>query len=141
MLTVTDANGFIGIQAYTLVVTGQPAAITTTANPPAFTLGQVGTFTITATGAPRPTLIESVALPGGVTFIDNGDGTATLAGTPALGTVGDWTFTVTAHNGVGADAVQTYMLTVAKATATRIPHSPTRSPPAIWWATTGSAAV
>ena len=33
------------------------------------------------------TLSETGALPSGVTFIDNGNGTATLAGTPAGGAV------------------------------------------------------
>ena len=117
-VTVTDANGFVGIQAYTVVVTGLPPAITTTANPAGFTVGQAGGFTVTATGLPVPALTASGALPDGVTFTDNGDGTATLAGTPAPGTAGDWTFTVTAHNVAGPDAVQTYTLTVNKAAAT-----------------------
>ena len=36
------------------------------------------------------------ALPAGVTFVDNGDGTATLAGTPAAGTGGAYPLTFTA---------------------------------------------
>ena len=38
---------------------------------------------MTSTGVPTATLSETGALPAGVTFTDNGDGTATLAGTPA----------------------------------------------------------
>ena len=41
-----------------------------------------------------------------MTFTDNGDGTATLAGTPAAGTGGTYPITITATNGVGTDATQ-----------------------------------
>ncbi len=47
-----------------------------------------------------------------MTFIDNGDGTATLAGTPAAGTGGSYPFTITASNGIGTDATQSFTLTV-----------------------------
>ena len=45
-------------------------------------MGTPGSFTVTTTGFPTSSLSESGALPSGVTFVDNGDGTATLAGTP-----------------------------------------------------------
>jgi Ca2+-binding RTX toxin-like protein len=83
-----------------------------------FTVGQATSLLITATGAPLPSLTERGALPAGVTFTDNGDGTATLAGTPGPGSAGDWTFSVTAHNRASADAVQTFRLTVGKGAAT-----------------------
>ncbi len=54
------------------------------------------------------------ALPAGVSFVDNYNGTATLAGTPAPGTGGDWPITITAHNSALPDAVQTFVLHVAK---------------------------
>ena len=47
-----------------------------------------------------------------MTFVDNGNGTATFSGTPAPGTGSDYTLTVDAHNGVLADAVQTLTLNV-----------------------------
>ena len=40
-----------------------------------------------------------------MTFVDNGNGTATLAGTPAAGTGGTYPLTITAANGVGSNAV------------------------------------
>ena len=52
-----------------------------------------------------------------MTFIDNGDGTATLAGTPAAGTGGTYPITITASNGVAPDATQTFTLTVDEAPA------------------------
>ena len=68
---------------------------------------------MTTTGFPTPALSETGALPTGVTFVDNGDGTATLAGTPAAGTGGTYPLTITATNGVSPDATQTFTLTVA----------------------------
>jgi hypothetical protein len=47
-----------------------------------------------------------------MTFTDNGDGTATLAGTPAAGTAGTYQLTLTANNGFSPDAVQDFTLTV-----------------------------
>ena len=52
-----------------------------------------------------------------MTFVDNGDGTATLAGTPAAGTGGTYALTITAANGVLPDATQTFTLTVDQAPA------------------------
>ena len=86
----------------------QPAGAT-------FTAGQAGTFTVTTTGYPNSTLSETGALPSGVTFTDNGDGAATLAGTPAANTAGTYPFTITATNGVSPDATQTFTLTVNQA--------------------------
>jgi fibronectin type 3 domain-containing protein len=48
-----------------------------------------------------------------VTFVDNGNGTATLGGTPSTGTAGTYAITLKAHNGVGTDASQNFTLTVA----------------------------
>ena len=50
-----------------------------------------------------------------MTFVDNGDGTATLAGTPAAGTGGTYALTITATNGVAPDATQSFTLTVDQA--------------------------
>ena len=44
--------------------------------------------------------------------MDNGDGTATLSGSPDPDTAGSYPVTLTAHNGVGSDATQTFTLTV-----------------------------
>jgi hypothetical protein len=86
----------------------------TSANATTFTAGSAGTFTVTATGTPTPTITKSGTLPTGVTFVDNGNSTATLAGTAT--TAGTYTLTVTAHNTAGSDAVQTFTLTVTAGT-------------------------
>jgi hypothetical protein len=88
------------------------AASITSANTTRFTVGTAGSFTVTASGYPTPSLSESGPLPTGVSFHDNGDGNATLSGTPASGTGGSYPLTITAHNGVGSDATQSFTLTV-----------------------------
>ncbi|WP_033823730.1 hypothetical protein, partial [Kitasatospora sp. MBT63] len=61
-----------------------------------FTVGSAGSYKITSAGSPTASL-TATGLPTGVTFADNHDGTATLAGTPD--TAGVSTLTITAHNG------------------------------------------
>ncbi len=113
-LTVTAANGVTpaATQAFTLTV-GEPPAITSAAST-TFITGVAGTFTVTTTGQPTPALTQTRALPGGVTFTDNGDGTATLAGTPAALTGGTYAITITAANGVNPHATQHFTLTVGE---------------------------
>jgi hypothetical protein len=92
-------------------------AITSASNT-TFQTGRAGNFTVTTSGVPTPSLSESGALPSGVSFTDNGDGTATLAGTPADGTGGTYPLTITASNGISPDASQTFTLTVQEPTTT-----------------------
>ena len=88
------------------------SAVTTT-----FVAGAPGTFTVTTVGNPAPAITSTGALPADVTFVDNGDGTATLAGTPAAGTGGTYTLTFTADNGGPTPATQSFTLTVTGAPA------------------------
>ncbi|MBV8128825.1 MAG: hypothetical protein JO114_14350, partial [Planctomycetaceae bacterium] len=87
----------------------------TSADHTTFTVGQAGSFTITTTGNPTAAITETGALPAGMTFTDNHDGTATLAGTPQPGTAGTYSLTFTANNGFSA--TQTFTLTVNQAPA------------------------
>ncbi len=88
-----------------------------------FNVGQAGTFTVTTTGVPTCRLSETGALPSGLTFTDNGDGTATLAGTPPAGSGGTYPFTITATNGVSPAATQSFTLTVHQAITCTITSS------------------
>ena len=99
-------------QSFTLTVNGPPSL--TSANHATFVVGSVGTFTVTTTaGLPTArTLAHTGTLPTGVTFTDNGDGTAAIAGTPAFGTGGTYALTIIASNGVAPDAAQLFTLTV-----------------------------
>jgi CSLREA domain-containing protein len=93
----------------------QTAPAITSAASTTFSVGAAGTFSVTSTGSPTPALSETGALPGGVTFTDNGNGTAALAGTPAAGTAGTYPITITAANGVLPNASQGFALTVSAA--------------------------
>ncbi len=107
----TNASG-TATQTFTLVVDQAPAI--TSASTTTFTTGASGTFTVTTTGYPTATITESGTLPSGVTFVDNGNGTATLSGTPAAGTGGSYTITIAAANAVST-AHQTFTLVVNQA--------------------------
>ena len=88
----------------------QQAPVITSASAATFTVGEAGSFRVTATGSPAPSLGESGALPSGVTFNSS---TGVLSGTPASGTSGTYNLTFTASNGVSPDATQSFTLTLA----------------------------
>jgi hypothetical protein len=108
-----DSVGALGwdiddVRVYTCGPSGSPAI--TSAAAATFTVGTPGSFTVTATGSPTPTVRhQSGALPVGLTF----DIAGVLRGTPAGGTAGTYTLTFSASNGVPQDAQQTFTLTVA----------------------------
>ena len=103
------------VPTLTVIVTSPPAI--TSANSATFKVGTAGSFMVTATGTPAPTFSETGTLPAGVTFADNGNGTATLNGTPAANTGGTYPITITASNGILPNATQNLTLTVNQAPA------------------------
>jgi len=104
-------------QNFTLTVnSGTQAPAITSANNTMFTIGAAGTFIVIATGSPTPSLSRAGALPGGLSFVDNGNGTGTVSGTPAAGTKGTYNIVFSAHNGVAPDASQSFTLTLNSAT-------------------------
>ncbi len=77
-----------------------------------FMAGEPGTFTIDCTGSPAPSIYTDwSAVYVGVSFVDNGDGTATLSGTPAIDKGGQYFLTIYAHNTYGSTQ-QSFTLTV-----------------------------
>ena len=128
-ITITAGNGVLpnATQTFTLTVTDVPAI--TSANHTTFTVGSAGSFTVTTRAGfpPATTVTEAGSLPSGVTFTDNGDGTATLSGTPAAGTGGSYPLTLTATDTVG-HTDQAFTLTAVRRTqtitVTSIPPSP-----------------
>jgi hypothetical protein len=103
-----------GVTVSTSLAIHQPASITSD-SAFTFTVGTFDSFKVNTVGFPIPALSESVELPTGVHFLDNGNGTATLSGMPAIGTGNSYTLTITASNGVGVDFQQTFTLTVNEA--------------------------
>jgi D-hexose-6-phosphate mutarotase len=110
-LDITAANGDSPDATQTLtVIVGQAPSISSAASATAV-VGTASSFTVTTTGYPAPAIGETGALPSGVTFTDNGNGTATLGGTPAASTAGTYPITIDAVNGTGS-ATQNFTLTV-----------------------------
>jgi hypothetical protein len=109
-LTLTATN-VAGSAAYTFTLKVNETTAITSANSNTIAFGTAMTpFTVTTTGYPAPHLTAS-ALPSGVNFHDNGDGTATISGTPSGNARGTHIITLTATNSVGT-TTQTFTLVV-----------------------------
>jgi large repetitive protein len=106
-VTLID-NAQNGSQSITVTgdATGTAPSITS-ASSTTFTVGSSGSFTVTASGSPSSTFSETGALPSGVTLSSAG----ILSGTPT-GTSGTYPITITASNGVGSNATQSFTLSV-----------------------------
>jgi len=117
LVTLTAGNGVLpdASQLFALTVDETPGI--TTANHFTATAGHAGSLTIRTSGYPAPVLAETGVLPNGVTFNDNGDGTATLAGAPALNSGGTYGATLIASNGISPDATEEFTMTVNQAPA------------------------
>lgn len=96
------------MQTFTLTVLQTPAI--TSANNTTFQVGVQGSFTVTTTGFPTSSLSEAGALPSGVGFHDNGNGTGTLSGMPSVS--GTFHISFTATNTAGSSG-QNFTLTVS----------------------------
>jgi len=80
-----------------------------------FRVGTATSFTVKSKADPSAVLTESGALPAGVAFADQGNGTALLAGAAQTGAEGTYPLVITASNGGVPDGVQSFTLTVAPA--------------------------
>jgi large repetitive protein len=112
-ISASNASSSMTTQSFTLTVNGSPrisSAASTT-----FTVDQTNSFTVSTKGFPLAALTESGTLPPDVTFIDNGNGTATISGMPTASAASlvAYSFTITANNGIGSNAAQTFRLKVA----------------------------
>jgi Ca2+-binding RTX toxin-like protein len=101
-LTATNVRGSA---TQTLTIDVSDAALVTSPDTAPFVVGQLASFQIVSTGFPAPDLTLTGALPEGLAFADNGDGTGTITGTP-LAPGGTKTVTVTATNDSGTDDQQ-----------------------------------
>ena len=123
-LTFTASNGVspAATQNFTLTITRPPRI--TSVNNATFVVGTANTFTVTTKSTvPKTTLSYTGSLPGGVTFVPNNNGTATLSGTPAAGSEGIYFLTITGTKGSPPDAVQLFTLTVQDTPP--VTHAPT----------------
>ena len=122
------------MQSFTLFVVNPPPAITSVDNA-TFVVGTFDSFTVkTSPPVPSATVSFTGTLPAGITFVPNGDGTATVSGTAAAGSEGDYPIDISASNGTLPDAMQTFTITVQDA-------APVPQAPAITSAATASFTV
>jgi hypothetical protein len=112
-ITITAYTGS-GSFDYPVTITVQDGPRFTSASATTVREGTALSFKVTTSGAPTPTVSESGALPAGVTFAANPDGSALLSGTPPVGSAGTYPITFTASNTVGS-TTQAFVLTVGKA--------------------------
>jgi hypothetical protein len=122
--TITATNGVApdAMQSFTLFVVNPPPAITSVNNV-TFLVGTFDTFTVrTSPDVPSATVSFTGTLPAGITFVPNGDGTATISGTAAAASEGDYPIDITASNGTPPDAMQTFTITVQDAPP--VPQAP-----------------
>jgi hypothetical protein len=110
-ITASNGVGSNSVQSFTLTVNQAPSI--TSATSTTFTVGTAGSFSVTASSFPAPTFSETGALPSGVTLSSAG----VLSGTPAAGSGGTYGISITASNGVGSNATQSFTLTVDQAPA------------------------
>jgi large repetitive protein len=106
-ITATSTGGTT-TQAFSLMIGGSTVPAFTSAGQGSLAAGVAGSLSITAPGA--LSMSTSSTLPAGLTFTDNGNGTATLAGTPASAN-GTSVLTFSATNQIGT-ATQTFDLTI-----------------------------
>jgi hypothetical protein len=121
LLALLLAGGLAAFVPHVQLAPVAPAIVTPDST--TFTVGSPGRFVISTTGSPTAALGESGFLGGHLSFIDNGDGTATLSGTPIAGSAGVYHFKVVATNGVAPDATQAFRLTIVRA-ATSLAAAP-----------------
>lgn len=100
---VASVNGVTGIDGQWSAAQVAGPAFTSAAST-GFTVGVNGSFTVAASGQPKPAFsILSGTLPSGLTL----DGTTgALSGTPAMGTAGSYPLLLNASNSAGPDATQ-----------------------------------
>lgn len=112
--TADNGSGEVATQSFTLTVNDVNAAPTfVSASIDAETYGEPFNFTVNTTGFPLPKITKTGTLPAGVTFVDNGNGTATIAGTPTRSALGDYPLVLKAKNSQGV-VTQTFTLTINK---------------------------
>ena len=122
MIVFTVVNGTLGelFSDMTVVVKDVPSI--TSSNSLSMQSGVQGSLRITTGGYPPPTLSITGTLPAGV---DANPTTGLIAGTPAANAGGSYPITITASNGVGANAVQTLTIVVNQATTITSPNNTT----------------
>src|SRR5690606_14523663 len=132
VLEASDAAGNTSRQAFTIEVSApEPEDL-----PPEFTSApttdaEVGTaypYAVAVSDRDGDAVtITAFSIPAWLTLTDNGDGTATLSGTPAAGDVGEHDIVLEVADEAGSAAEQTFTITVEEAASP--PANPNPPPP------------
>jgi hypothetical protein len=128
-ITATNGVGVNATKTFHLVVNEAPDLTgPTTARFVAGTDQTIGFATVV--GFPTATISETGALPSGLTFHDNGNGSATISGSAALSAVGTYNITVKATNAAGSDSVALVLTVVPplSITTTTLPNGAVGTP-------------
>lgn len=94
---------------------GVPATLAGTTSPTSakFYLNVPSSVSFSAVGSPEPSFTEVGVIPQGLSFVDNGTGTATISGIAAGDAIGTYDITIFASNGIGAILSQSVSISVA----------------------------
>lgn len=131
------ARSPVGAATASITVTVNQAPAFVARGPLVFEVGRFQTVLVRTVGYPAPGIGLEGDLPAGLTFVDGGDGTARIAGTPVDGPVSD-PITLTAAN-VVADATLTTAVVVRRqlpelGAANPQPPAASAAHPGCWWA-------
>ena len=113
-ITITASNGVAPDYSQQFDILNIQAPVITSGASTAFTVGTAGSFALTATGYPAAAFFVTGTLPAGVAVNQSPSGWE-LSGTPAVGSGGQYTFTLNANNGYSPVTQQTFTLTVREA--------------------------
>ncbi|PKQ19728.1 MAG: hypothetical protein CVT66_08460, partial [Actinobacteria bacterium HGW-Actinobacteria-6] len=113
-VSIVATNGVVPDASAPMTITVLEAPEFLSAASTTFTVGTVETFDISSSAFPTATITALDALPAGLTLVDDGDGTARVAGTPAVGSGGAYSVRLRADNGVTAPASQVLAIVVAE---------------------------
>lgn len=111
---VTDSQNYGASQELALTVSNAGVPAISSADTTTFIKGDPSSFAVDTTGfSGTPVLTKTGALPLGLKFVDNHNGTATLSGTPTVGVVAKaYDLTITATGTGGQTATQVLVLNV-----------------------------
>lgn len=107
----TTVTAAVGVHSDTKSVTVGRTPTFTSASSATFTAGLTNAATVTAAGDGSISVTRGGSLPAGLTFSDQGNGTAILSGAPASGSAASYTLTLTATSVFG-HSDQAFTLTV-----------------------------
>jgi len=117
VVTVDDGNGNMVPQAFTVTVNNTNDAPSFTSTPTVSATEDVAySYTIaTVDDDGNPLTINATTIPSWLTLVDNGDGTATLSGTPENDDVGSAAVILEVTDGNGGTGTQAFSIAVANA--------------------------